>query len=224
MPSPYQTNCYDYTKLGFKSTSDCINKCNIELALKQCNVLPYQSIVDEHNDKDNYPRNDNERHCLEHLNYSVCYKKYNSLNCINEDYSSKIFQNTPLNNSNNSTLSIVEIYFANKPDLIYNHSPAQYPIEFTGFICGATSLWTGFSVISIYKYAKRIFILKKKKSKKINLSFGKSKSAPIQKLFILNRKETGKRLLVKTNNFSGDIFIPSESPKMLPFRRVILYR
>ena len=83
MPSPYQTNCFDYNTIGCKSRSDCIDKCNIQSSLKQCNCLPSKTNVDRHNNKDHY------YNITCSFNYTICEQKYKSPDCINEYYSSR---------------------------------------------------------------------------------------------------------------------------------------
>ena len=60
MQSPYKTNCFDYTKYGCKSRNDCIDKCTIELALKDWKSLPPQTFVDRHNHVDKFT----EQNCI----------------------------------------------------------------------------------------------------------------------------------------------------------------
>lgn len=36
MPSPYKTNCFDYTKIGCKSRKYCVDRCNVEWAKEHC--------------------------------------------------------------------------------------------------------------------------------------------------------------------------------------------
>lgn len=62
-------------------------------------------------------------------------------------------------------LSVVDIRLNGQPDTIYRHSPQQHPIEFICFIGVIISLWTGFSVISLYAYGKGFFMRKNKNSK-----------------------------------------------------------
>ena len=54
-------------------------------------------------------------------------------------------------------MSEVFIEFNNEPDTIYTHSPQQHPVEFICLIGGIISLWTGFSIFSIYAYGKNFF-------------------------------------------------------------------
>ena len=176
MPSPYKTKCLDYNKIGCKSRSDCVDRCNVEWALKHCNgSLPSKTIIDRYNDKDTFNNDCND-------NYKeYCEQKHQSPDCINEYYTIKLvidkkfedlanvdkifgylkFNETFKSNNKNAKadinlLSLVQIYFNNEPDTIYTHSPQQYPIEFICLIGGVISLWTGFSVFSIYAFGKRL--------------------------------------------------------------------
>jgi hypothetical protein len=40
LPTPYKTDCLDYSKLGYKSRKYCIDKCLIESSVKKFNCLP----------------------------------------------------------------------------------------------------------------------------------------------------------------------------------------
>lgn len=178
MPSPYQTNCFDYNKIGYKSRSDCIDKCNIESSLKQCKSLPYKVNVNRHNDKDHYNGT-----CS--FNYSICEEKYKSPDCINEIYLFKTFFDLKVDESpkikgyktssllkmssnqsqKNKSISWVMIAYGDEEDTVYRHSPQQEPVEFICFICGVISLWTGFSIFSIYSFGRRVLIANKRSIK-----------------------------------------------------------
>ena len=63
MPSPYKTNCFEYNKIGCKSRRDCVDRCNVEWALKHCNgSLPSGTIVDRHDDKNIFKDECNNNH------------------------------------------------------------------------------------------------------------------------------------------------------------------
>ena len=135
--------------------------------------MPDDVFIDKNNDKDKFA------FILYHCDPSkFCKEKYQSLDCFNEYHSFKVvYDNKLVNNfiallkfnesfkSNNpnakpdiNLMSVVRIYFnTNEPDKMYTHSPQQHPIEFVCFIGGVISLWTGFSVISMYSYGKRLF-------------------------------------------------------------------
>lgn len=89
MPAPYKTSCFDYNKIGCKSRSDCITKCQIEWALKHSNSLPFWSDLDIHNDKDQF-----KTYCHDEEH---CQQKFASPNCINEYFTLKPMGQTKLN-------------------------------------------------------------------------------------------------------------------------------
>ena len=180
MPAPYQTNCLDYNLIGCKSRSDCINKCNIETSIKQCNWLPISTNVNKHNDQETY----NISSCTHQYDYNenVCEDKYKLPDWMNEYYTIKPVSDSNINQSwdikymmdnyvtkfvnhtqqiSDKTLSTVTISFGDEPDTIYTHSPQQPIVEFICFICGVISMWTGISVFSLYAYGNR-FIKKRK--------------------------------------------------------------
>ena len=191
MSLPYKTNCFDYNRIGCKSRRDCIDQCNVKWALINCNnSLPSGTIVDRHNDKDKFKNECDDRH------QEYCEHKYKSPDCLNEYYTiklidKKIFKdfatenevnkyinyiNKTIYNSNKTkvkvdtnSISYICILFNNEPDTIYTHSPQQYPIEFICFIGGVISLWTGFSVLSMYGFRKRFFGRKQNENEEIKL-------------------------------------------------------
>ena len=184
LPAPYQTNCLDYNKIGCKSRSDCIDKCNIEMSLKQCDSLHLYTNMYTHNDKDKYHLSK----CIINLNKKICENKFKLPDCINEYFSLKLFNDLPLNESFSSkyfteiylgnilnysqyisfdAISTVSIIFGDQPDTIYIHSPQQFLAEFICFVGGVISLWTGFSVISMYNYGEQFFRRRKKLKKKL---------------------------------------------------------
>ena len=61
LPAPYVTNCFDYTKIGFRSRSDCIDKLlNLQklVSLEKCKYLPMYVNMDKSNDRDKYWTNE----------------------------------------------------------------------------------------------------------------------------------------------------------------------
>lgn len=156
LPAPYTTNCLDYSRIGCQSKSDCIDKCKVELNLKQCNVLPSFVNMDKSNDKHDYGQ------CNKTVSYSQCEIKYNSDDCFNQYYvlTFSVFEVLERQNLdkllskhphlNSKSITSIDIVFHNEPDTIYHHSPQQYFVEFACYIAGVISLWTGFSVMSLY--------------------------------------------------------------------------
>ena len=207
LSSPYKTNCFDYTKTGCKSRSDCIDKRNIELSLNDFNSLPAKTNLDINNDKDalNGACKSNE----------FCQRKHKSPDCINQYYAIKTILHSSLkeylddngysiglmqlNTSmfqslDYNLITCIEIVFGDEPDTIYTHSPQQYPIEFICLIGCVISLWTGFSIMSMYGYGKGLLKGQKVKSKKSvvlvnNLYFGKKKNGKVMAVKIDSFKQ-----------------------------------
>ena len=185
MPSPYKTNCLNYNEIGCKSRRDCIDQCNVEWALINCNgSLPSHTIIDRKNNKDIF-----KRRCNDDIK-EYCKQKHKSPDCINEYYAIKFvdekimkemasinkineikksFNESPFKSNNKNakadinSISKIFIKFNKEPDMIYTHSPQQHPVKFLCLIGGIISLWTGFSLISIYDYTRKIFIRKENK-------------------------------------------------------------
>ena len=240
LPSPYQTNCFDYTIIGCKARADCVNKCNIERALKQCQSLPHWTNVDGYNNKDKYNNNNpNMSLCVaSNFNYSICENKYKSPDCINEFFSMKVIFDAPINQSyegkmHSSHLKSVnphidinliihlKISVSDDLDTIYSHSPQQYIIEFICFVGGIISLWTGFSVLSLYAFGKRFFV---GQNNQINSMFTRrTKTVPIKKktneFRLIGLKKFGKRMPAKNLAFGNEIVIKTNSSR--PMRGIL---
>ena len=73
--------------------------------------------------------------------------------------------NIKLRKNHTNLLSIVSIVYNDEPETVYHHSPQQYTVEFVCFICGVISMWTGFSIFSLYTFGRRALIQSKKSLK-----------------------------------------------------------
>ena len=170
LPTPYATNCFDYSKIGCQSKSECIDQCKVELSLKQCNVLPSFVNMDKSNDRDKYEEKDKEIECKKRVDNTECDEKYKSNDCSNQYYELKLLVGDVLDDIklnflsknypqyNSSLVSSIDIAFHDDPDTIYHHSPQQHFVEFACYIGGVIALWTGFSVMSLYAVGQRLFI------------------------------------------------------------------
>ena len=212
MPSPYKTKCFDYNKIGCKSRRNCVDRCNIDWALKHCNgSLPSRTIIDRHNDKDTFKDECND-------NYKeYCQQKYKSPDCINQYYKIKLvteknikelaidkiiykyFNKTTFKSKLNINLmSSLQIEFNNDPETIYTHLPQQYPIEFICFTGGVISLWTGFSVLSLYAFGKRIINRKQNKIEAIKVNVNSVNNKKIASINKKNDKISSLKNVLKT--------------------------
>ena len=206
MPSPYKTKCEDYNKIGCKSRRDCVDRCNVEWTSKNCNesLSVENTFTDKHDDKDIFTDQCNDYY------KENCQQRYKPPDCINQYYAIKLlnrkkikelasekivihhylksFNKTFKSNNKNAKpdinlMSVIYIDFNNEPDTIYIHSPQQYPIEFICLIGGVISLWTGFSVVSLYAFGKRIINRKPNKIEAIKVNVVNNK-----KMASINKK------------------------------------
>ena len=223
MPSPYKTKCFDYNKIGCKSRIDCVDRCNVEWTLKHCNgSLPMgNTFVDRHNDKDIFKEecDDNyKEYCNQKYKHPDCFNEYYEIKIISEkkikDWaiekkSNKVIDeylkqfnitNFKARNKNAradiSLVSQIILQFNTEPDTIYTHSPQQYPIEFICFIGGVISLWTGFSVLSIYAFGKR-FLGRKQNKIEPNTTPVYVIHNHIKKIVFINNKKNDKISSIK---------------------------
>ena len=183
--------CFDYNKIGCKSRRDCVDRCKVEWAFKNCNgSFPSETIINRYNDKNKFKdecRNNYKEYCEE---------KHKSPDCINEYYTAKlmfdkkhkeflkdisidflttlfdvsVFKTNKNAKADINLVSTIDIEFNNELDTIYTHSPQQYPIEFMCLIGGIISLWTGFSIFSIYAHGKHVFNRRQNKIKEIRVN------------------------------------------------------
>ena len=213
MQSPYKTKCFDYNKIGCKSRRDCVDRCNVEWAFKHCNgSLPSYTIIDRYNDEYIFKgRCDNDK--------EFCELKHKSPDCFNQYYTIKLVSDNKIKElmsdeniikienilksklnakASLNLLSFVQINFNNEPDTIYTHSPLQYPIEFICLIGGVISLWTGFSIFSIYAFGKRITNRKQNKIEAIEVNVNAVNNKKIALINKKNNKISSLKNIMKT--------------------------
>ena len=208
LPIPYQTKCINYEKIGFRSKSDCIDQCNINLNLAQCKALPsYVTVnISEFGDEI-YNRSSATKLCKKNINsefcdqkchYDECLIKINSISKI-EDYNLKSIRGYNIN-----SLTLFEFVAANEPDTHYIHSPHQLFVEYICYVAGVISLWTGFSILSIYSFAKRFWI-----NKNIQVDHVKDNSLDNNRLYHYSGKTTNQinqiRILKRRFNYDNPL-------------------
>lgn len=159
LPPPYKTNCLDYSKIGCLTRIDCIEKCRNEFSKSgnyyssgknYGNIFIYMGLAQFHNTL-------------------LCEEKYESSDCFSEYYNIKMItdQTNWVKNA-----SFVRVLISDEPDNIITHSPQFYPIELMCFVGGLISLWTGFSIYSVFGYGKWIFRKNKNKIESVQANVG----------------------------------------------------
>lgn len=169
LPPPYTTQCFDYSKIGFKSRNDCYEKCYIELSVRQCNVVPSYININGKFILVKFNQTDQEKLCIKQVERNICHRKCHHDDCVNEYYTFKLITDNEIDdkerliltneypNLNYESVSVVEVASTDEPDTIYRHSPEQQLVEFICYTAGVISLWTGFSILSVYHFGKKFY-------------------------------------------------------------------
>ena len=148
LPTPYETNCFDFRSINYSSHSDCIGKCRAMFLHDHFKIWPAAYLNDDQTSqviiKDVWSRMrenltiDHEigRKCKESCGtQSECHSEYFRFDQEHFEYHTKFFE---------IRLSIPLV-----PDLVYRHSPKMKFVEFCCFIASIISLWFGFSLIMV---------------------------------------------------------------------------
>ena len=153
LPSPYETQCFDYKSIGIRDDVECVFKCFLETGIQKLNAIPSPTFV------------------LHPLNYSVAdygdtkiWKQMLEMRkvCENEcwkppcsdtqivtlvnDGAPRYINSSMLNNSKAIVLS------HETPGLSFfnvKSRPAQSTVDLLLFIFSTISTWTGVSIVSL---------------------------------------------------------------------------
>ena len=104
-----------------------------------------------------------------------------------------------------------ELIATNQPDTHYIHCPEQLLVEYICHVAGVISLWTGFSILSIYSFAKRFY-----RERNVKIDIVKNNSLCNNCLYhcsggAINQIRFSKRKLLKNNNsFAGKSCIENQ--------------
>ncbi len=144
LPAPYETNCINYSQIGFRSKIDCINQCLISVAKKRCNRWPAEIFAPKTVNHSFLPKfliNE----CLEKISEKYCNHKCQYNDCIEE-----ILTVEELNSFDEKFAEkyFFYIWFPLSHDYRYEYKPTFAFVEFINYIGGIISLWFGLSFLS----------------------------------------------------------------------------
>ena len=153
LPSPYATNCIDYSlKRGLKSRNDCIRKCQIRQSMDKCGVIAEgidvysgeQNVIFAETDEEFNCTNslDFDGHCLEECANNDCSKQYIEMKIIEDQELSEEYGN----------INIVSLWLPFEPKSTFIHRPSIETVEFLCYLASTLSIWFGFSIISVYSW------------------------------------------------------------------------
>ncbi|XP_054162140.1 uncharacterized protein LOC128960094 [Oppia nitens] len=149
LPAPYETNCYDYTLIGYKSRLDCIENCRVEWMADYVTGWPGNYMTDNLT-SDALIVNMYE---LFHENYTLdavfgdhCRRECGTcIECCLAYYD--VFQSE--HNCEDINEFIVVLSPPDLRTLIITHTPKLSFEEFVSLIGSLVSLWFGVSVIML---------------------------------------------------------------------------
>jgi len=149
LPKPYDTDCYDYRGMGYKSLTDCIDKCRINAFIEKIyNLWPgaYLQYNESMNSKIvNIFQLFQENPELDQTLAKHCKKLCGHRSDCNQE----IFELKIKPRFITSDGFFIVFFPQNTPDIIYTHSPKILFEEFVSYIASYVSLWFGFSIIML---------------------------------------------------------------------------
>ena len=141
LPAPYQTDCVDYSTIGYESRSHCSDKCLIDGYIDQFGKLPFdvshyefhewidkKYLFDESNDD---PKQIKIR--------AICDEKCKRPDCYFEDMSSKFV------GPEEKEFIYISLYPPDEPEVVVKHAPQMELLDFVTYILSCISFWFGWS-------------------------------------------------------------------------------
>ena len=165
LPEPYETNCFDFQKKGFRSSLHCITECRFRLlsqqfpgkwigsyltneSVDQIMITP-KEMFEEFEDNNTLDQNISDK-CKDFCGFQrECYSEYYKLEV--KPY------------VKNYGEPYICIYAPDIPDLVYMYLPKIYFIEFVLFVASSVSLWFGFSVLMLSDVIMKLYLVIKNK-------------------------------------------------------------
>ena len=154
LPAPYETQCLDYTSIGYRSQTHCIIKCKTNYFrehfegwhpdIKYSGEYDGNIVFAEQKWRQNKTLDKMmAHHCLE-----VCGKKED---CFNEYFTTNIIGQWDREVGVNDNLHGVFIYLPTGLNTRYIHSPRLHLIEYICYTASVFSLWFGISMTTLSK-------------------------------------------------------------------------
>jgi hypothetical protein len=185
LPAPYESNCINYTDIGFQSRKQCLDNCEIELMLNLTkDSIDFKTTADnESKFKYKWKRDLTLNISMDSLD--ECRRKCVLHNCLNEYYhlektsesdmsecnfdnQTSSYSHHKLNKFNfigfklNSKPPCARIYLklSSFPMFVYRHVPKIEIVEFVCYVGSITGLWLGISVLTVEYWVSKLCSMK----------------------------------------------------------------
>jgi len=183
LPPPYQTNCFDFSRIGFVNEIACTNECALKKTLNTYNKVPFSGMILNQmkermisymdvQQESNYTSNENitARVILEIQNN--CSRQYP----CNRDTCYYNSQFTVINNVHAIWNDFyISYHVPSHPSSLLKSRPWMSTVEYLTYVLSVISTYTGFSIISMnpmliwkrFNHFKRIITNYKTQERKI---------------------------------------------------------
>ena len=155
LKKPYPTDCIDYHKeTQFMSRKDCIRRCQLEISLRDCGVVPHEVDIYREESVVRFATDVEYDSCVFKLALNrVCPNKCPHFDCFKQDYKPVFISN----NKHNESATEFRLVIPSDTQTIYHHKPKIETIEFVCFLASILNLWFGFSILSTLGWFSSLF-------------------------------------------------------------------
>lgn len=146
LPYPYSTNCIDYSRLGYESSSHCFEDCLFKRSAKVLKKIPFSVLVDKATDMQLISEEDNFNATLFNILKQLeteCGKSCSQKTCITEEYIPRVLT------ASHEEHMIFELYASSEPYIISQYKPLLSIIDFVTYLLSCFSFWLGISPLGL---------------------------------------------------------------------------
>lgn len=158
LPPPYSTNCRDYTKTGFKSQFDCLQRCAIRESLAKTGAYPQRIPLAE--DQDDHKLAESVAFDADFFS-DECDRKCKQIDCRFELFESEVALSAYIGDWAVFVSAVYALRLPRVPDLIVNYEPLMIFAGYLAMMASIVSLWLGLSVYSLFDIYWRVVQLKR---------------------------------------------------------------
>lgn len=156
---PYTTNCRDYSKSGFKSQVDCLQRCSAKESITQQGGLPHHIPIVEGVNEPFAP--------YQAKNFDVfskeCDRQCKQNDCRLEFYESQL---SIAVEQSNMDWTVYSLRLPRVPDVIINYEPLMLFAEYLAMMASILGLWLGLSVYSMFDMLKSVVAIRSRVRKR----------------------------------------------------------
>lgn len=151
LPSPYATNCKDYSKDNFTSANDCLSRCLFNKTQERFGKTPFSTILYDQADMKHINVEDLANATISKayiLLESLCANRCSNMDCINDITITKVTYDTHDDNLE------FNVNVPREPVFKIRFSPRYPTAEFVVTVSSCLGIWFGFSVLSLNPFGR----------------------------------------------------------------------